>query len=254
MLLAHQSSLGDREISTFLFFSFLNHDRFMLEEYLVPGGSKYTPKVWRDYAPGEKSYYSSLGFEILGYLVELISNQSFEKYCKINIFELLDMKDTSFDINDLDKNRLVTPYIYVLRKFIPLPNYEMDSACSAAGGLRTTILDLSNFLLAQINGGEYNGIRILEEQTVELMHTTQFPDSQGRHGLGWQIWRIGENGTSSLEGHMGEVPGGTAFMHYRSQEQIGILFFMNQFTRLKLSEFYYWMMVSTALFNKAGEL
>ena len=168
MLLAHQSSLGDKEISTYLFFSFLNHDRPWLEEYLVPGGAKYTPKVWRDYAPGERSYYSSLGFELLGYLIELISNQTFEEYCKENIFEPLSMLDTSFEISDLDQNRLATPYLYYFRIYVPLPDYEMDGACAAAGGLRTTILDLSHFLIAQMNGGVYGGVRILKEETYHL--------------------------------------------------------------------------------------
>lgn len=255
MLLAHQSGIKDRPAMTFLFFSFLNHSKYLLKEYLVPEGKLYNSNIWMDSAPGEGKYYSSIGFEILGYLIEILSGESYAKYCKNNIFEPLEMNDSSFDIDDLDKSRLATPYMHYL-SYLPLPDYEMDNACASAGGLRSTILDLSKFFIAHINSGVYDDVRILTEDSVNLMHSIQYLDKGGRDGLGWKIWRYDkENSSNLLEGHIGEVPGGTAFMYYRDNEKTGVLFFINQFgMRIKIIDFINCMGISETLFEKAKEL
>ena len=68
MLLAHQSGLSDYNIArTFLFFSYLNHDKNHLKEFLVTDGAYYNPKVWGDSPPGKSGYYSNYGFEAVSY-------------------------------------------------------------------------------------------------------------------------------------------------------------------------------------------
>ena len=255
MLLAHQSSLSDYNIArTFLFFSYLNHDKHHLKEFLLTDGAYYNPKVWGDNPPGESGYYSNYGFEILGYLIEILSNESYEDYCKENIFEPLDMKDSSFRVEELDVKKLVTPYLYFMRTYIPLPNYEMISANAAAGGLRTNVVDLSKYLIMHINRGEYNGVRILNEESVDLIHTIQYLDNYGRFGLGWQVWNFDESRGNRLEGHTGEVPGGASFMYYREYEKTGVIYFVNQFTsKLKLVELFSSLSISQILFEKAKE-
>jgi len=255
MLLSHQSSLSDISIRSFLYFSFFNHSKYYLKEFVCPGGSRYNLRNWRNTKPGEYVYYSNLGFEILGYIIELISDQSYEKFCKKNIFEPLGMFNTSFEIDDLNKSRLVTPYLYLFRTFIPLHDYEMDNACASAGGLRTTVLDLSRFLIVHMNNGIFNGFRLLNESTINLMHTIQPSKNNNRHALGWQVWRSDKNGTHYLEGHAGEVPGGTSFMFYREPEKTGIIIFINQFTfKNRIIELTNCFRISDTLFEKAKEL
>jgi len=256
MLLAHQSGLSDYNIArTFLFFSYLNHDKNHLKEFLVTDGAYYNPKVWGDSPPGKSGYYSNYGFEVLGYLIEILSNESYEDYCKKNIFEPLNMKDTSFRIEELDEEKLVTPYLYFKRIYIPLPNYKMSSANAAAGGLRTNVVDLSKYLIMHINRGEYNGVRILNEESADLMHKIQYPDNYGRFGLGWQVWKFNDSEESSFSGHTGEVPGGASFMIYNEYNKTGIIYFVNQFTsKLKLVELFSSLIVSQILFEKAKEL
>ena len=194
------------------------------------------------------------GFEVLGYLIEILSNKSYEDYCKENIFEPLNMKDTSFRVEELDEDKLVTPYLYFQRIYIPLPNYEMSSANAAAGGLRTNIVDLSKYLIMHINRGEYNGIRILNEDSAELMHTIQYPDNYGRFGLGWQVWKFNESKENNFGGHTGEVPGGTSFMIYNEYDKTGVIYFVNQFTsKLKLVELFSSLIVIQILFEKTKE-
>jgi CubicO group peptidase (beta-lactamase class C family) len=52
-----------------------------------------------EFAPGEKWNYSNSGYVLLGYLIEKISGQSYEKFVQENIFKPLGMKDSGYDSN-----------------------------------------------------------------------------------------------------------------------------------------------------------
>jgi CubicO group peptidase (beta-lactamase class C family) len=62
MLLAHQSSLGNKDILPFVFLSVLNYTKEFFHEYLIPQGKFYTQDIWRNVPPGEEAYYSSVGY------------------------------------------------------------------------------------------------------------------------------------------------------------------------------------------------
>ena len=254
MLLAHHSSLSGEDIGLFTFFSLLRFPYEWLEEYLVPGGKIYNPRNWIDAPPGERHCYSSVGFEILGYLIELISGQPFDQYCDENIFQPLDMMNTSFHIDDYDKNDLAIPYVWSIIRYVPLPNYEDRNY--AAGGLRTSVVDLSHYLIAHMNGGLYKDTRVLEEETVELMHTLQYSDNgynYSGYGLGWRIFRDYGDDNSRRIGHTGAIPGTLTYMFYHTSSNIGIIFFTNQHLLFRPIELFSWFSVVNMLDEKANE-
>ena len=257
MLLAHHSSISDHTLLSWwklniYYKSFpVPEDPYpWLEDVLVPGGRFYNSKVWNNYPPGEDANYSNVGFILLGYLLEQLTNQSFEQYCQDNILTPLKMLNTSFHPDTLDKDRLATPFVRISRFYIPLRHYDYNYV-TAAGGIRSTLEDLSHFLIAHLNGGEYNGVRILEEETIELMHTIQYPNS--RFGLGWIV--NSDDDGRTLEGHTGGAPGGAAMMMMSSSENFGVIFFINYYR-----DFYHpleafaWSNLKQMLFQKANEL
>jgi hypothetical protein len=74
-----------------------------------------------------------------------------------------------------------------------------------------------------MNGGVYNGTRILKKETVELMHEIQ-PGNQIGYGLAWLHETImGLN----VSGHDGDLYGCQTFMLYNQTEDIGVIFFAN---------------------------
>lgn len=81
-----------------------------LKNYIIPGGSQYNPKIWKDTKPGEVELYSNIGAALLGFLVESVSGKDFNTYCIENIFLPLDMPNTSFRIRGLDKEKMAMPY------------------------------------------------------------------------------------------------------------------------------------------------
>lgn len=75
-----------------------------------------------------------------------------------------------------------------------------------------------------MNEGIYQSIRILEEETIELMHTIQ-PDNSLQYGLAWMDYPISLK--YSAMGHGGDIMGVDTWMLYMPSEDIGIIYFAN---------------------------
>jgi len=254
MLLAHQSSLA---VDPPAFYVYLPGDLEVkgypypwLKEYLVPGEIHYKPQVWSNTMPGEEMNYANVGYALLGYLVELISGEPFEEYCKEHIFKPLGMNDTSFRLKDLNISKIAVPYVVRYGEYYPLLHYSILD--NAAGGLRTNVLDLSRFLIAHMNGGVYNGVRILREETVEEMHRIQYPSNKYgfQYGLGWQIWKIGGQ---TYIGHTGGLYGVATNMRFRTSDKVGIIFFTNK-EIYNVREIIAFSLIERLLFWKADKL
>ena len=152
--------------------------------------------------PGEKFTYG-LNTDILGYLVEVVSGISFDQFLRKNIFEPLGMKDTYFYIPKEKQNRLAmlhsddktkhvvnTPEVITVNGtfYRDYPILDGGSFYSGGGGLVSTALDYATFMQMLLNGGEYNGKRIISRNTVRLMTSSQTGNDLGiKFGLGFQI-------------------------------------------------------------------
>lgn len=139
--------------------------------------------------PGERFTYG-LNTDLLGCLIEIISGESLETYCRKNIFEPLGMKDSYFNVPATKAARLTTVYTEdnnqkiiewssAFRNIDPAYPLIPKSYFSGGAGLSSTALDYSIFLQMLLNGGSYNGKQILGRRTVELMLSPQ-----GDHLLG----------------------------------------------------------------------
>ena len=137
--------------------------------------------------PGERFTYG-LNSDLLGCLIEIISGESLETYCRKHIFDPLGMKDTYFNVPATKAARLATVYTEDENKKIiewsPSfrnidPKYPLipKSYFSGGAGLSSTAFDYSVFLQMLLNGGMYNGTQILGRRTVELMLSPQLADN-----------------------------------------------------------------------------
>jgi len=146
----------------------------------------YTPGVLKDrmmalaelplaFHPGEQYTYS-LGIEVIGYLIEVISGKDLATFMKERIFDPLGMKDTYFRIPEKAFSRLV-PLVQKKdgSKFITDPRsvdfLKERIYYSGSGGLNSTAHDYFKFAQMLLNKGHYNGIRLLSPKTIDLMTT-----------------------------------------------------------------------------------
>jgi len=232
MILSHRSSLADDNLY-WLCLSYLPGDPDVLsfpnpwlEEYLTPGGSAYSSSTWSEAKPGEKYFYANVGFSIIGYLVEILSNQDFNEYCKEYIFEPLEMYNSSFRLRDHDINNIAVPYEYKNRGYFRHPHYGIHVLYPAIT-LRTSVEEYSHFIIAMMNGGIWNNKKILNQSTIDLMHTAHFsPNDKFNYGLGWQI-------TKKIFGkveihHGGGYVGVRNHVLIKSDRKTGIIIFSNE--------------------------
>ncbi len=131
--------------------------------------------------PGTRWRYS-LATDVLGYLVEVISGQSFERFLKERVFQPLGMADTGFHVPEEKLDRLAVVYGPSRENGIaPIETIEVDryrqpqTLFSGGGGLVSTATDYMRFCQMLLSGGVSNGVRILGPKTVDLMTRNHLP-------------------------------------------------------------------------------
>ncbi len=260
-ILSHSSGLTNQQWRQFLYFSILNYPNALLNEYLLPEGIIYDDDVWGDWKPSEGSFYSSIGMEIAEYVVELTTNTSFADYCKTHIFQPLEMYNTSFKLNDLPAEQMMPTYFHFPFFYLALPAYENHNY--AAGGMRTSLSDLSHILICMQNNGTYNHTQILSAHSIQQMKTIQYPQSvkpkgqlvvdNREFGLGWLIYPENQSTLGYFyQGHSGTVPGGVSGMYLT--DDVGIIYFGNQWTFANPINHRLRMMLVNTLFEEAQSL
>ncbi len=228
----HSYSCGDPTIS-------LNE---WIVNNLTPEGKYYFDgSNFGDWSPGTKDEYSNVAFGLLGLIIEKVTRQPFNEYCKENIFEPLNMNNTGWLLSEIDTSKHIRPYAYMFeenrndivenKRLYPneselavgsyvenclysFPNYP-------DGLVRTSVKELSQYLIAIMNGGEYNGSRILKKETIDKMLSPQI-EGNNSQGLCWHKFEI-----DSTWGHTGGDPGIATYLIFNPKNKIGIITFQN---------------------------
>jgi len=155
--------------------------------------------------PGERWTYG-LNTDLLGCLVEVISGKTLDAFFKERIFTPMGMKDTQFLIPAEKAKRLVALYrempngklakatAYLLNGKSVTPDYPLIASTyySGGAGLSSTIEDYGIFLQMLLNGGVYNGKRLLSRNSVRMMTSNQIGDvtyggGNDKFGLGFAV-------------------------------------------------------------------
>ncbi|MGY2737190.1 serine hydrolase domain-containing protein [Sphingomonas sp. UYP23] len=119
------------------------------------------------YQPGEVFEYS-MATDVLGRVIEIVSKQSLADFVQKEITGPLGMKDTSFGVPDAE--RVAVPLSMPVSYPAGVPRWF-----SGGGGLISTAADYLKFAQMLLNGGEYNGVKILSPQTIMKMTRNELP-------------------------------------------------------------------------------
>ena len=158
------------------------------------------------FQPGDAWEYS-LADDVLGYLIEVVSGLTLDKFFQERVFKPLGMKDTCFFLPDEKLPRLATAYTYFPEKGLqPFPGkatleegaftYSSDypyrgpkTYFSGGGGLCSTAEDYYRFCQMMLNNGSLDGTRLLSRKSVELIsqnHVQGKLETEG-YGLGFGV-------------------------------------------------------------------
>jgi CubicO group peptidase (beta-lactamase class C family) len=141
--------------------------------------------------PGTRWSYS-IAVDVQGYLIEKFSGMSFADFARTRIFEPLGMKDTGFYVPMEKIARLAQVHTGAGASLAVDPNRPdatvVPLGASGGGGLYSTAMDYARFCEMMLQGGQYNGVRLLAPRTVEMMRTSHVnpePLKTMPPGTGW---------------------------------------------------------------------
>ncbi len=115
------------------------------------------------YQPGTKYLYTTLGYNLLGSVIEYVSGQTFEDYIEKNIFEPADMKST---LPDYQKRIIYgRSAIYTRNRYRMLENAPLADLSNKypGGGLCSTSEDLLKFSISLLEG------KLVKQETLDSM-------------------------------------------------------------------------------------
>ncbi|MBA4408986.1 MAG: serine hydrolase domain-containing protein [Bacteroidota bacterium] len=192
-LLTHTSGIGYGVIDGDERMKMIYHkagiiDAFTTENVTIGENIKKLAKLPLHHNPGEKFTYSE-GLDVLGYFIEIVSGMPFDVFLKTHLFDPLGMNDTRFYQPEEKAGRLVAVQQKVNGNWekYPVTFYDTDYPIKGAktffaggAGLSSTVKDYATFLQMYLNGGEYNGIRLLSRTTVQSIMGNQTGELYGR--------------------------------------------------------------------------
>lgn len=207
---------------------------------------KIYAKVPLDFEPGTKWQYSNMGIDTLGRIIEVVSGQAFEKFLAERILIPLGMKD-SFIFPPADKISRIALVHEVKDGKIQRAkslfyggdpaNYRKGAIFSAPSyGLYSTAQDLLAFYTMMLNGGTYNGKRLLSKASVDMATVSHTGDIRAGHGAGTAFglaWEVVKEpiGTLSLLS-IGTFDHGGAFGTFgwvdKPKDIVGVFLIQNQ--------------------------
>ena len=136
--------------------------------------------------PGVCYVYSDLGADLLGFIAEAVSGQSLDQFLDARVFRPLGMLDTRFTVERADISRtapteIAPPRGYPIRGEVHDENAYALGGVAGHAGLFSTASDLSVFAQMMLDGGTFNGVRIVSDSTVALFTRR----TAGKRALGW---------------------------------------------------------------------
>jgi CubicO group peptidase (beta-lactamase class C family) len=137
------------------------------------------------FAPGEKWRYSNMAFDVLGDVIAKVSGQSFESYVKEYILNPLEMYESSFLKEDIKENLRTSPHIW---EFGPVYSeiYPYNRPHAPSSTLNSSVIEMTNWITANLNHGEFKGKRILKAESYDLLWKPSAQVDENRQiGLSW---------------------------------------------------------------------
>ena len=158
--------------------------------------------------PGQCFIYSDLGADVLGMVAEAVAGEPLDAFLDRNVFKPLGMLDTWYRPADSLRTRIAPtevtpPRGYPLRGEVHDENAYALGGVAGHAGLFSTAGDLAIFAQMMLNGGTYNGARIVSDSTVALFTRR----AAGTRALGWDT-ADGDGGSGNYMserayGHLG---------------------------------------------------
>lgn len=170
---------------------------------LAESMARYQPA--RVNPPGVQTAYSNYATAVAGLIVSNVSGLPFNDYLDQYLFAPLAMQRSTFaePLPEGFEERMATSYVPEAGKYEEKP-FEIISNFGPAGALSATSVDMVRFGQAILNGGELDGARVIETDTLEQMLTRAYSHDPRLMGMALGFYEQDVNGYR-LVGHGGDT-------------------------------------------------
>lgn len=190
----------------------------------------------------ERYAYDNILFGVAGLVVEQVSGQSFKSFLQQRFFTPLGMTDTVFNSDDL-RPGMDTAVGHAKSDWTRLEPVKVMSwrNVSGAGGIYSSVLDMSKWMIAQLNQGQYGSSdqRLFSAKQQHAMWSMLTPINVGTpsvpellptkpnfmgYGMGWQL---SDYQGSRMVWHTGGWPGQVSRVTLVPDQNLGIVVLTN---------------------------
>jgi CubicO group peptidase (beta-lactamase class C family) len=174
---------------------------------------------------GSAYEYSNFNYFTLGMLVQAVSGQPYEEYLQQHVLGPLRMQRSYTSQADARPHGLATGYRFWFG--VPMPaDLTFSRKFAPSGGLISTTEDLAQYLVAQLNGGQYQGASVLSAAGIAEQHRPAIStgSSEAYYGMGWEV--------GSLDGmpvvhHNGTLANAYADLMLLPNQKLGVVVLAN---------------------------
>jgi CubicO group peptidase (beta-lactamase class C family) len=155
--------------------------------------------------PGKLMQYSNLNYSTLGLIVQMVSGVSYEQYVKEHVLTPLGMKNSFMFLPEAQRYRLATGHQFWFGRPFPGGGLANNRAITPTGLITSDARDMSRYLIAHLNGGHYDGARVLSSEGIAELHrgAAKMGQSDESYAMGWiegkidgvpVVWHNGDTG------------------------------------------------------------
>lgn len=180
--------------------------------------------------------YNNMMFAAAGSVMENVTGTTWEDIISEKIFRPLDMRSSFFTDEGARKNNNYSLSYFEpdsSRKLLPETYMAQSEALGPAGTIKSSINDMSHWLIAQMNSGRYKGVQAIPENAIkQTLIPNNISDRQGRWDeLSNSLYTLGRTIQTykgyKIATHTGSIDGFYSNVTILPGEQIGIFMVHN---------------------------
>ncbi|MCD4773251.1 MAG: serine hydrolase [Bacteroidales bacterium] len=225
MIMTHTSSIRDNNMFSYMVLGDPTESLGdFYANYLDPTGSYYFNNNFYTSIPGEVYHYSNFGVGLNAHVVELLTATDFRQYIHDSVFAPLEMNRSCFFLEDLNIENLAVGYDYSGGTYTP--NLHYGGAAYPGVFMRSSALEVANYVIALLNEGVFNNTEVFKSSTIDSICTVQNP-SISNSGLGLYHTQLTSQGDSVWGHNGGGILGYANHMYFFPEENTGVVITTN---------------------------
>jgi CubicO group peptidase (beta-lactamase class C family) len=172
-------------------------------------------------APGERYFYSNLGYGILDYAIARASGKSYRDFMRTEVFVPLGLTHMSVDVEPAQHRQQAVRYG---TDGLPIPFYEFDHPGGSA--IYASAHDLARFAMFHLKAHLPDQKAIISDAAIDDMQKPTADSGNGQgYGIGWMIAEY-PGGRRSVS-HTGGMGGVSTSLRLFPSEKIAIVVLTN---------------------------